>query len=112
MKQYGLEIGDPVGLERFLKRTGISQAELSKILGLSRGMVTLLKQGKTEPTFQVCRKLLLAGMTVEELFGSEVWNVAKRQALSGDGKTVLSAEECRRFTEAALASIGVDAGLM
>ena len=92
-------------LEKFLKRSKMSQAELAKALGLSKGMVTLMKQGKTEPTQSTCRRLLLAGMTVSELFGEDVGRVVEMQVLLDASSKKMTDSECRRIAEAVVGAV-------
>lgn len=92
-------------LQKFLRRTKMSQRELAEALGVSTSMVTLLKQGRTEATFSTCRKLLLAGMTVGELFGDDVWEVVKRQAVIESPASELTDEQCRAIVERGISSL-------
>lgn len=47
----------------------MSQAELSKTLDTTPGNVNRWAKGDGVPSYELCRKLLLLGMTIEELFG-------------------------------------------
>ena len=58
-------------IDGFLKRTKMKQRELAEAVGLTSGMITAIKQGRSETTHSVCAKMLLAGMTVEELFAKD-----------------------------------------
>lgn len=104
MKQYDRKSGKP-DIAAFLKRTKTSQAELSRTLGISKGMVTLMKQGKTDMTRSTCRKLLLAGMTVRELFGDDVAGLVEMQVALDGVKRKLTDSECRRIAEAAVGAV-------
>lgn len=99
-----------IELEKFLKRTGMRQCRLAEILGMSRAMVTQLKKGRTEPTHSVCRGLLLAGMSVEELFGKDVQDAVSAGILSEYVGSSLSDEDCRRIVGSALARKGKNQG--
>lgn len=92
-------------IDGFLRRTGKKQRELASELGISPAMVNALKKGRTDTSATICRKLLLSGMTVEELFGSEVWELVKARALGESGKIVLGQDECMRIVAAGLASM-------
>lgn len=92
-------------LQEFLKRTKKTQRELANETGISTSMITQLKQGRTEATFSTCRKLLLAGMTVEELFGADVWEVVKRQAVIESPAAELTDEQCREIVERGISSL-------
>ena len=85
-------------LEGFLRRTGKKQRELAEELGISAGMVTALKKGRSEPSYPVCRGLLLAGMSIGELFGDDVAHAAGQSTMFTD-------EECRAIVEAGMASL-------
>lgn len=61
-----------IDIESFLHRTKTNQKELAEAVGLSESMISALKKGNTDTSASVCRKLLLAGMTLGELFGPEV----------------------------------------
>lgn len=61
-----------IDIESFIRRTGIRQNRLAEIAGVSPSMIHALKNGTTDTSASVCRKLLLAGMTLGELFGPEV----------------------------------------
>lgn len=59
-----------MNLKEFKKRTGIkSLKDLADMIGEKRSTVYAWSAGKRTPTFEMCAKLLDAGMTVEELFG-------------------------------------------
>lgn len=92
-------------LQEFLKRTKKTQRELANETGISTSMITQLKQGRTEATFATCRKLLLAGMTVEELFGADVWEVVRRQAVIESPASELTDEQCRAIVERGISSL-------
>jgi transcriptional regulator with XRE-family HTH domain len=92
-------------LQEFLKRTKRTQRELANELGISTAMVSLMKHGKNEATRETCRKLLLAGMTVEELFGADVWEVVRRQAVIESPASELTDEQCRAIVERGIASL-------
>ena len=75
-------------LARDGERLGIrKQEELAARLGVSDQTVSNWAKGKTFPTHQTEEVLLKMGMTVEELFGSEIWDIVKRQALSESTKS-------------------------
>lgn len=104
MKQYDRISGKP-DIAAFLKRTKTSQAELSRTLGLSKGMVTLMKQGRNEPSYSTCRALILAGMTVRELFGDDAASLVEMQVALDGVKRKLTDSECRRIAEAAVGAV-------
>lgn len=59
-----------MNLKEFTKRAGIKSLEdLAEMIGAKKPTVYAWSAGKRTPTFEMCVKLLEAGMTVEELFG-------------------------------------------
>lgn len=63
-----------IDVEAFTTHLGISKAELARRLGLDSkcNTLSLYAKGKSEPKFEMCKKLLTLGMSVEELFGTEI----------------------------------------
>ena len=103
---HHLPEGTKMNLEKFLKRTRTRQKDLAATLGISEGQLSAMKKGRSDTSQEVCRRLLLAGMTVEELFGADVWEVVRRQALLEAGKLELSDEICRDIVERGLSALG------
>lgn len=93
-------------IEGFLRRTGKKQKELAEELGISVGMVQALKTGRSSTTLSVCSRLLLAGMTVRELFGDDVWEAVKTSSFHERMDNALSDSECREIVERGLFAIG------
>jgi DNA-binding XRE family transcriptional regulator len=58
-------------LESFLQRSGYNQTTLAAVLNTSSQNVNRWNTGVGKPGFEICKKLLELGMTVEELFGVE-----------------------------------------
>lgn len=63
-----------VDINSFTSRLGITKADVARQLGLDpkSNTLSLYSKGKSFPPFEMCRKLLMAGMTIQELFGDEV----------------------------------------
>lgn len=61
-------------ISSFTTALGISKAELCRRLGLDSksNTLSLYDKGKSNPPYEMCKKLLELGMTVEELFGPEI----------------------------------------
>lgn len=97
--------GAIMDIDGFLKRTKMKQRELAEAVGLTSGMLTAIKQGRSETTHSVCAKMLLAGMTVEELFGKDVWDAVRRQFLSAPSTMELTDSECREIAEKVVAVV-------
>ena len=53
----------------------MSQADLSKSLDTSPGNVNRWAKGDGVPSYELCKKLLELGMTIEELFGISISRV-------------------------------------
>lgn len=50
-------------------------------------------------------KLLQEGMTIEEMFGHEIWEQVKKQAALEQNSLNLSDEECRKIVEHGLSML-------
>jgi len=59
------------GIKSFRDRLRLNQAELAEKLGIVQGNITAWESGRGTPSFQISKKLLELGITVEELFGVE-----------------------------------------
>jgi DNA-binding XRE family transcriptional regulator/HAMP domain-containing protein len=57
------------GIKSFRDRLRLNQAELAEKLGIVQGNITAWESGRGTPSFQISKKLLKLGITVEELFG-------------------------------------------
>ena len=60
-----------IDLKSYLNRTGFSKADLCRKLGLDAksSLLSSYEKGRSDPSYDMCVKLLQLGMTVEELFG-------------------------------------------
>lgn len=58
-------------LDRFLKRINKSQKAFAEEIGTTPSNVNRWNIGVGVPSFELCKKLLEAGMTTNELFGVE-----------------------------------------
>lgn len=97
---------DMVDICAFLARTGMSGVELQEKLGVSSGLLSSYKAGRANPSYTMLQRLLEEGMTIEEMFGREVWGKVKNQAVSEQNAfnlANLSDEECRKIVENGLA---------
>ena len=82
----------------FLERKKIRQADLSRMLDTTPGNVNRWVKGDGVPSWEICRKLLLLGMTVEELFGVEY---SKMHIGEGGRVTLTDDDLSRAFLRAA-----------
>ncbi len=60
------------GLADFMSRKGHTLDSLAKILGIKNPSVSVMKSGKTLPTFDKVFTLAENGMALEEIFGAEL----------------------------------------
>ena len=54
-----------------MERTGQNHREIAEKIGVSISTINALKVGRAKPSYDLCQKLLLSGMTINELFGEE-----------------------------------------
>lgn len=94
-----------VDINAFLARTGMDGVELQSKLEVSSGLLSQYKAGRSNPSYTMLCKLLDEGMTIEEMFGAEIWNKVKKQALIENDALNLSDEDCRRIVEHGLAML-------
>ena len=86
----------PVDIEGFLERTHMKGVELQKKLGLSSGMLSIYKSGKSNPSYQMLCSLIEEGMTSEEMFGTEL----AAKLLSNGGRKEIGPSRNEGMTEA------------
>lgn len=55
----------------FFAKSGYDQASLSRKLNKTPGLINKWVNGRGYPSYELCRELLLLGMTVEDLFDVE-----------------------------------------
>lgn len=73
MKQCLKELGIfSSGLNRFLSRTGSSQAALARKVGATKVCVSQWATGKCEPKVSSLAALIKEGITAEEIFGPDI----------------------------------------
>jgi len=95
-----------MNIEKFLSRTNRSAVSLAAELGLNASSITAWKKGKTTPSYEICQRLLEAGMDIDELFNDEIWQAIKdRHAQEIRGEVVLSPEECALIVRNGLRAI-------
>lgn len=83
----------------------MSGSELQEKLGVSSGLLSQYKAGRSNPSYDMLVKLLHEGMTIEEMFGTEVWEKVKNQACLESSHLQLSDDECRKIVEHGLAML-------
>lgn len=72
-------------IKEFIDREGTAldirtQEELARVLGVSDQTVSNWVKGKSFPTHQMEDRLFRMGMTVEELFGADIWDIVREKA--------------------------------
>lgn len=70
-----------VKLQEFMDRRGLTQQQLADEIGVTRGVIGKWNTQVSDVTRENCAKLLLAGMTIEEIFGEEVAECVKKSVL-------------------------------
>ena len=70
-----------VKLQEFMDRKGLTQQQLADKIGVNRGAIGKWNTHVSDVTRENCAKLLLAGMTLEEMFGKEVADCVKKAVL-------------------------------
>lgn len=61
-----------LNLKRIRTKKGISQGDIAKELGVSRGFISTIENGKTNPTLSTIAKLAkMLGVKLEELVQSK-----------------------------------------
>ncbi len=78
---YFYNMDEKIDLISFLGRIKMTQAELARRIETTPGNVNRWAKREGVPGYDLCRKLLLLGMTVEELFGID-YNAGKIQPQS------------------------------
>lgn len=86
-------------VKAFLKRVGMTQKDLAEKVGIASENVSKWNKGKGVPSYEVCRKLLLNGMLVEELFGVEYAKIHGYSKDGEHGKDEDFRDRFRRFRE-------------
>ena len=82
-----------------MERTGISQTELARRLGVTQPSISYWLSGANTPSMSIAKKLLFMGMTVGELFDAET------EAFVFKGKRVNKRKMSADVVETALASL-------
>jgi len=72
-----------VEIQKFMNRKGYRrQEDLAADVGVEQSAVSSWNSGARTPKYEACRKLLLKGMTIEELFGKEVAEAVRLNEVS------------------------------
>ena len=58
-------------IKSFLNRTGLSQTELARKIGVTQASISYWSSGTNFPSIDIAKKLLFMGMTLSELFDAE-----------------------------------------
>lgn len=72
-----------VEIQKFMNRKGYRrQEDLAADVGVEQSAVSSWNSGARTPKYEACRKLLLKGMTIEELFGRDVSEAVRNNEVS------------------------------
>lgn len=93
---YFCKMPFPMDILSLLRRRKITQADLSRSLDTTPGNVSRWVKGEGVPSYELCRKLLQMGMTVEELFGLEY---AKIQESAGVDPLIIDLVNSPQFAD-------------
>lgn len=77
---------DNVDWTKFLERKRISKSDAARLLGAAPAMVTEWIKGKNNPTHKYLKRLCMAGMTAQEMFGE-------------DSRATISDADCEKIAE-------------
>lgn len=73
---------DNVDWTKFLERKRISKSDAARLLGAAPAMVTEWIKGKNNPTHKYLKRLCMAGMTAQEMFGVEAGDELVRNSMN------------------------------
>lgn len=73
---------DNVDWTKFLERKRISKSDAARLLGAAPAMVTEWIKGKNNPTHKYLKRLCMAGMTAQEMFGKEAGDELVRNSMN------------------------------
>lgn len=83
--------------QSFFTRTGMSQSDLARAVGVSSAAVKKWREGGNMD-LKYIDKLIQLGMRIEELFSEEAWAAIKNDRLQDfKDPELLSSEECRKI---------------
>lgn len=85
-------------IKRFLKRAHLTQSELAKKLGCNQSLIAAWTSGRGTPTYEKIGQLILLGMSLEEVFGTEVAEKANDNAPAQNLKN-LTPELCEQIVQ-------------
>jgi len=85
----------------FLERTNKSKADLLREIGLDpkSSLLSAYIAGLSMPSYDMCIKLLQCGMTIEELFGKNIWEIVKGNELDASRIQNVTDEYCVEFVK-------------
>lgn len=71
-------------MKSFLNRKGMTKAELCRRLGIDpkSSVVGAYEKGRSNPSFEICEKLIPLGITAQELFGEELGNTLVENSIA------------------------------
>lgn len=91
-----------VKLQEFLNRRGFTQQQLADEIGVTREVIGKWNTQKSDVTRENCARLLLAGMSLEEMFGDDVAESVKKTILSESKIPDVTDEYCKNLVKRGL----------
>ena len=101
---------DDLDWDGFLKRKHLRKSDAARLIGAAPAMMTDWIGGKSQPSRKYLKRLCMAGMTAQEMFGDEAGNelvrnsVDMKQEKAGTG-TIFDSPEFRESVEKILQEI-------
>lgn len=101
-KMRGVAVLKCVKIQEFLNRKGFTQQQLADAIGVSREVVGKWNTQRSDVTRENCGRLLLAGMSLEEMFGDDVAKFVKKAILAESKVPDVSDEYCKNIVRRGL----------
>jgi hypothetical protein len=104
------KIRDDLDWDGFLNRKRLRKSDAARLIGAAPAMMTDWMNGKSQPSRKYLKRLCMAGMTAQEMFGDEAGNelvrnsVDMKQENAGTG-TIFDSPEFRESVEKILLEI-------
>lgn len=86
-----------VKIQEFLNRKGFTQQQLADAIGVSREVVGKWNTQRSDVTRENCGRLLLGGMSLEEMFGDDVAKFVKKAILAESKVPDVFDEYCKKY---------------
>jgi len=82
-----------VKIDTYLQRTGMTKSDLLRLIGEDpkSSILSSYAAGRSNPSYEKCVKLLMNGMTIEELFGEEIAQKVRDYYKNSEHKSISDA---------------------